>query len=300
MTLLTLMPSSVEETTEEILTRMHTNHSACLTGEMLLDYLMSSMDYLKNVDLDGWKTEFLPVEPKPPTKRIRQSPNLAVFHPMPKCRSCGAEEVIDDVVQGQYVCTQCGLIQQQGVFMGGIAHCSMDRLKTGNRVYIHRYSRVVHFRTTIRLMQGDSNPLIGDEDLLRLQVELGGLDNPGVNDVNKALRKLGLSRKYRRHRCRLAFIIGDVFLPVFDGQTIMKMFKLFRILEYYWNFYHKEISPGRKVFFSYRFIFYQFCHQLNVPQYTGRHHLLKNEKLSRFQFDSYRRASKYTGFPVFE
>lgn len=295
-----LMSSSVVETTEEILTRLH--NEKLKKTEDVVEYLLNAMEFLKTGDLDGWKKMFVIKEPeqKRPVKRLRQSPTTAAFSPMKICKGCQADEVIDDVVQGQYVCIQCGLIQQLGVFMGDIVHCSMDRLKNGSRVHIHRYSRVVHFRSIIRLMQGDSNPDITEEELSRMQAELGGKNCISVEDVTRLLLKLGWSRKYRRHRYRLAYVLGKVDLPVFDGTVIMTMLKKFRILEYHWDRHHDEISPGRLVFFSYRFVFYQFCHMMGYPQYTGRHHLLKNERLSRFQFDSYHRASKFTGFPVYD
>lgn len=281
---------------------MHAEMLTTLEGEMLFDYLMSSMVYLKTEDLEGWKEQFLSKEQaevvvKP--KNLRQSPNAAPYVPLPLCEACGGDEVIDDVPQGQYVCTTCGLIQKLGVFSGGPAHCSMDRLMNTARVHIHRYSRIVHFRTTIRLMQGDSCPEMDPATLLRLRTEIDGNGLPVTVDlVSKALRKLGLARKFRRHRCRIAELLGHSLLPTIPAAIVMDMLKLFRRLEYYWGFYHAEIAPKRKVFLSYRFVFYQFAHQLGHPELTGSHHLLKNERLSQFQFDSYARASKHTGFPV--
>lgn len=134
-----------------------------------------------------------------------------------------------------------------------------------------------------------------------MQVELDGIGKPvTIENVSLVLRKLGLSRKYRRHRWMLAARLGYNQLPVFDAGVLISMFKMFRRLEYYWEFYKKRITPGRVVFFSYKFVFYQFAHALGRPDMTGAHHLLKNSKLSRFQFESYARASKYTGFPVFD
>jgi hypothetical protein len=295
----TLTQSLKGETTEETLARLH--QQKLESSEDMMEYLLSSMEFLKTGDLDGWTKKFdpAPVETKV-KKRLRQSPNKAEFVPLNACRACSANEVVEDVTQGQQVCTHCGLIQTQGVFTGDIVHCSVDRLKNGNRVHIHRYSRVVHFRTSIRLMQGDSQPEISDDVLCRMRAELGGDCEVTASKVAKILLRLGLSRKYRRHRWRIACLLGGVELPMFDGSVLMEMFKKFRVLEYYWDHYHEEISPGRVVFFSYKFVFYQFCHMLGYPSYTGAHHLLKNEKLRRFQFDSYRRASKYTGFPVYD
>lgn len=282
------------------LSALHDEMMEKLTGEEQLEYLMNCLPYLKPTDIDGWKAEFapelLPPKPLPPKKR-RQSPVTALYCPFPLCTGCGKDEILDDVAKGTWVCCNCGLILQQGVFSGDSAHCDMDRLMNGTRVHIHRYSRIVHFKTMIRLMEGDSKPVMDEETLSRMRVELdGGPVTPDV--VSRVLRKLGIARKYRRHRWRLTALLGGAQMPVFDASVIIPMYKMFLRLEYYWNFYHKTISPGRRVFFSYRFVFYQFAHALSRPDITGPHHLLKNEKLSQFQFDSYARASEHTGFAV--
>lgn len=267
----------------------------------LFDYLLNSQSYLKTGDLSGWKNHFQPqVVVKQPVKRLRQCPSTAPVIPLPKCSGCQTMNVIDDVPQGQHVCTNCGLIQQQVVFTADSAHSSMSRLMNTARVSIHRYSRVVHFKTTIRLMQGDSRPQIPPETLSRMRAELDGNARPTVENVNVILRKLGLARKYRRHRFTLTVLLGAPDIPLIDAQVILTMLKMFRRLEYFWDYHHKTIAPGRKVFFSYRFIFYQFAHHLGHPELTGKHHLLKNNKLSRRLIEAYRRSCQYTGFTCHE
>jgi hypothetical protein len=297
------MPNSVVETTGETLNRLHTTMLATLMDQTkLFDYLLNSQVYLKTEDLAGWKKEYQPepVIPKPPVKRLRQSPCTAPVIPMPMCNGCKTWNVIDDVEQGQHVCINCGLIQQHAVFTADSAHSSMSRLMNTARVCIHRYSRIVHFRTTIRLMQGDSNPQIDKETLSRMRAELDGNNKPSVDDVNVVLRKLGLARKYRRHRFTLTVLLGAPQIPLISAPIIFTMLKMFRRLEYYWGFHHKTIAPGRKVFFSYRFIFYQFAHELGYPELTGKHHLLKNSRLSAKLMEAYKRSCQYTGFTCFE
>lgn len=284
----------------ETLDTLHNNKLATLAGEEMMEYLLNAMEYLKTGDIHGWKEKFLPapvVEEKP-RKRLRQCPSTAPYCPLPCCTGCGADQLIDDVAEGQVVCINCGLILYQGVFTADSAHCDMDRLMTGPRVHIHRYSRIVHFRTTMRLMQGESSPVIEDELLLRMQAELdGGKDPITVESVSKMLRKLKISRKYRRHRWWIAAALGGEILPVFDAEVVLPMLKMFRVLEYHWDRHKKEIAPGRKVFFSYRFIFHQFALALGRPDMTGPHHLLKSAKLAAYQKECYRRSCKYTNFP---
>jgi len=180
------------------------------------------------------------------------------------------------------------------VFTGDAAHCVMDRLMHGTRAHIHRYSRVVHFKTTIRLMQGDSNPVMDEETKESLRAAFDGKEVT-IDLVNAVLRNLGLARRYRRHRWTVAAMFGDIKLPFFDGNVCMELLTRFRVVEFWWDLKHKEVSPGRKVFFSYPFMFYQLCHCVGHPEMTGRHHLLKNARLSRFQFESYRRICAFTG-----
>ena len=290
--------NSQAETTEETLNRMHNAKLAQCSGtEELMDYLLSSATFLRSQNLSGWREAFEVKPPPPPQKRLRQSPNLMPVTPLPLCTSCGSDQVIDDVPQGQYVCIMCGLIQQQGVFSGDPAHCSMDRLFNTARVHIHHYSRIVHFRTTIRLMQADSHPMIEADVLSCLRLALNGKSRPSVEDVMLVLRKEGLARKLRRHKFTLTVLLGGEQPKMIDAGIVFTMLKLFRRLEYFWNYHHEQVAPGRKVFLSYPFIFYQLAHQLGHPELTGDHHLLKNKKLSRFQFDSYERLCHFTGFP---
>ena len=270
------------------------------TTEEQLDYLLSSMTFLRDQNLSGWQAQFEEKKVEIPIKRLRQSPSQAPIIPLPLCSNCHSDRVIDDVPQGQYVCTACGLIQQQGVFSGGPAHCSMDRLMNTARVHIHRYSRIVHFKTTIRLNQADSRPMITEDALSRLRLACAGSRQPDVSDVMQGLRKLGLARKLRRHKFTLLVMLGGKTPDVIAADVVFEMLRMFRRLEYYWNFYHDEIAPGRKVFFSYLFVFYQFAMQLGFAEHTGTHHLLKNKKLSQFQFDCYERACVYTGFTFTE
>lgn len=274
--------------------------TSSLNGDEMIEYMLSAVEFLRNDDLEGWKQEFTPTESTPVIKNLRQTPVLAPVLPLPTCTGCGGDRVIDDVINGQYVCITCGLIQTLGVFTGGPAHCSMDRLKNVSRVYIHRYSRVVHFLTTVRLLQGDSAPVVSCEDMQRLRVEVDGGDGLiTVEKISRALRKLGLARRYRRHRYSLLGMMTGVNAPLYDGTFVLTMAKMFRRLEYYWNYHKKTIAPTRRVFFSYRFVFYQLARQLG-QELDATQYMLRSPKLNQLSLDSYARLCEYTGFSCFE
>jgi hypothetical protein len=286
--------------TAETLVKLHEQQMRA--SKNVYEYLMDAMEYLKTEDLSGWKARFQPTPPEAPmpVKRLRQSPVRAAFHPQHPCAGCKSEEVIDDVHEGQIVCLHCGLIQQLGVFWGGIAHCSYDQMSNLARVAIHRYSRVIHFMTVIRLGEGNSRPIVDTETLLLMQVDLVG-ENVDDCNVRKMLRRLGLSRRYRRHAAFFADKFGGERQREVPGTVVYAMAKMFRTLEFFHEKKHKRIWPnGRKAFFSYKFILYQFLHELGYESYTGQHHLLKSVKLLNVQREAYRIASRYTGFTLYD
>lgn len=290
----------MEPTTGEILMTLHEIQLSHSTNA--LEYLMDAMEYLKTDDLEGWKKKFCPAPAveKTVAKRLRQSPVLAPVIPLPPCEACGSEEVIDDVRAGQIVCISCGLIQQLGVFSGGIAHCSYDQISNLSRVSIHRYSRVVHFMTIIRLGEGNSRPIVDQDTLLNMQVDLVGENIDEVN-VRRMLRRTGLSRRYRRHAAYFTDLFGGIRKREIPGLVVYEMARMFRRVEFFHEKKHKYIWPGgRKAFFSYKFILYQFLHQLGFQEYTGRDQLLKSEKLLNVQRKAYGVVCRYTGFTLFD
>lgn len=291
-----------EPTSEETLMSLHDERCKQMPSDELIDYLMDSVPYLKTNDLPGWKKRFVPekAKDKPPVKRKRQSPCAAAFVPLDPCVECGSEDVLDDTRNGQYVCLTCGLIQRLAVFTGDIAHCSWDRIKNGNRVYIHRYSRVVHFRAVISQLTGNSRPVISAETKSHMQVALGGR-LPTEENVIDMIRKIGLSRRYRRHSVSLTRILGGN--PRQEGEIpadiVLRMYKMFTRVEFHFNRLKKRICPKRKVFFSYKFLLYQFLHELGGGHWARPQYLLKCSRLLAKQCDMYRLICKETGYGFF-
>ena len=250
----------------------------------LFDYLMDAMIYLKNQDLLGWQQHFQPaplvVAPKP--KRLKMSPNTVMTTPLPPCIECLKDFVIEDVAYGQYVCVSCGLIQSRVVSMEAHAHCSMDALKNRSRVYIHRYSRISYFWTVLRLIQGETSPVIPEETLSRLRAGIVG--DVTAESVNKSLRALGLAKKYRRHRWSLSRMLGGKPEYKWTPEDTMKMLKMFRKIEYYWKYFRKTM-PNASSFFSYPALIYNFTTVLGLHPPTSL--LLKSIVLRQKQHDLY-------------
>lgn len=278
-----------EETIEETLTKLHEQKCQEMVAlNQLYDYLMDSMQYLKTIDLEGWKTRFLPEPPPTANKRLKMSPNTVFVTPLPPCIECLEDNVIEDVVQGQMVCVSCGLIQSRVVSMEAHAHCSMDALKNRSRVYIHRYSRLSYFWTVLRLIQGETSPVITDVILSRLRAGIDGV--PTGDKVKLCLRQMGLAKKYRRHRWSLARLLGGEAEYAWPSDVVLTMLKMFRKVEYYWNFYKKTVHT-RMSFFSYPSLVYNFLCDMGL--HPEQSLLLKSLELRRKQQELYVKLQSY-------
>jgi hypothetical protein len=286
---------------DETLDGLHQTKCNSLEGSPeLLTYLMNCVSYLKTRDVEGWKAEFDPQEEiiEPPKKRLRQSPCAAPVTPMDKCKGCGSDDVIDDVRQGQWVCISCGLIQQLGVCTADPAHCSYDRLMNTARVYIHRYSRIVHFKAVISQLTGMSRPHLPADVKSRMQAALVGQE-VNFETVVAMFRAENLNRRYRRHAVSIVKILGgDTHSNEIDATVFYKMMKMFRRVEFFFDKHRRRICPKRKVFFSYKFVLYQLLKELGYP--TKDSYLLKSPALLQYQQYMYRELSKFTNLKCYE
>ena len=212
------------------------------SSTQLYDYLMDSVEFLKNEDLTGWKRKFeeSPVAPPPPrVKRLKQSPCCAppISLQTPLCMECNNDTLLDG---SQIVCTTCGLIQLQGVFSVHIAHCTYRDRQSMTRVYIHYYDRVANFMTVIRFRNGDSDPEIPAEAMSDLQAALSGLPIT-ITNVTAKMKDLGLNRKYTRHKYSITRILGGGKEKYITGDVVFKLVKIFKILNYMFFKYKKVI-----------------------------------------------------------
>lgn len=283
-------------TTEETLNSYH--NKKCIETEAsgtLFDYLMDCQSYLKTMDLEGWKKAFLPPPPRPPQKRLKQSPLRAATIPEDPCKECESENVLRDVQNGQVVCLECGLIQSVGVSMACGAH-SMSRESTGNRyVYIHLYSRKMYFHDIMRFCHGDSRPQIDIDRWVDMHINIDITD--GIGGVEKYLKDNGLTTKLRRHKWSILQKLGGKPLLNVPPDKWLQMYRMFRIVEYYWKYYGKQICPGRKVFYPYYILIYQFGRALDLVMPES---LMPRRLKDRIKHvESYRLMCKYTKFRCF-
>jgi hypothetical protein len=290
---------------------LHAKHLAELTGEAQLEYLLNCLDYLEANDVCGWKRRFaaeslstetseLKHQEQRPKKKRRMSPDALVWQCLPPCRSCGSGDTVEDIREGSVVCTVCGLIQQTQILGVGDANMSYEQLKNGNRKKVHQYSRVVYFRSFLMGLQGKTRPIITPQELESLRATCAGESSLHEVDevcVVKALKKLKLSIKFRRHRYSIACMLNPHYKVVhIDASVFFLMLKLFRVVECHWQHGMKRKLGERKVFFSYPYVYYQLCVHLDLMHLTGKHHLLFNEQALNKQHYAYGCIAKKASF----
>lgn len=292
------MNSTAEPTTAETLSTLH--EAMCKQTEAsgtLYDYLMNAQDYLKTDDLAGWKKEFAP-EPTPPAKkqkRLKQSPFVAPIIPQDLCKECGEDAVLEDTANGQWVCLKCGLIQSLGVSMAWGAHSTSKEFTGNPYVYIHLYSRIMYFKDIVRFCHGESQPKITQElwDHMRANIDIAS----GVQAIETYLDQHKLTCLLRRHKWSILVALGGKPLLNFPPQARLIMNKMFRCVEYYWKYYGKIVCPGRKVFFPYYILIFQFASQLGLD--PPRSLLPVRKKGAEKHIESYRKLCVFTKYQWF-
>lgn len=284
---------------EEELSLLHDAYTELLEGKELEEYLLDCQTYLLQSDVVGWKKRFgiqetEIVTPPPAPKRRKMCPNTVLWTPHPACVGCGSKEVVEDVREATVVCTMCGMIQS--TLIGTLpVIMSADHLARASRHVVHRYSRIVYFRSFILSMVGMTDPQITPSILDSLRRTIVG--SVSKESVIKALRQLGLLVKYRRHAVSLAAILDRDFKPVVvPGDVFIQLLRLFRRVEYYWeNDGHKRRFRERRVFYSYPYVYYQLCYHIGRMDLTGTHHLLKSRKLLSRLHASYQHLADDAG-----
>ena len=287
-------------TTEEILNALHTKKCQEMeaSGE-LYDYLMDCQQYLKTQDLTGWKLQFLPPPApppqQPPQKRMKMTPSAFLPQAPDLCTNCSTP-TIEDRAQGMIVCKSCGLIQSQDVFMAWGAH-SMSREFTGNpNVYIHHYDRRVYFQDLVRFLHGESRPKIPGQ----LRAEMEKCINPknGIKEVMQFLKSKNVANKYRRHKYSILVQLGGPPLLDIPIEARLRIYKMFKSVNYFWPYCHNKIAPGRLVFFPYALLLYQFMRHLNIP--APQELLPKNSLGMERHLQTYRELCQVVGFKCYE
>lgn len=276
------------------LNELHANYEQTLkdSPDNLINYLLNSMEFLKTGDVQGWKDKFQPTLGAAQVESTTKTQTT--------CLSCRSTDFAEDVVQNVVVCRNCGLVSEHTLLKSDFAHCSISRARHIQRTYKHIYKRIVHFKTFVQHLAGNFKcPMTSEEENDLRHILNGHPITP--NAVVVALKKLKLNKKLRKHKYQIARKLGGYKLMLFnDALTWHHMLKMFIRLEGVWRYHGKRIAPGRKIFLSYPFIFYQFCHLMNKREWLQDVQLLKNKKALTLQYAYWDEVCKITGWTPFK
>jgi transcription initiation factor TFIIIB Brf1 subunit/transcription initiation factor TFIIB len=288
---------------------LHNAYLARLPDSEKMEYLLNSVTFLSEQDVTGWKTRFQPealtesncgttttdeFEPKK-KKRRRIAPSAVLLTPYPACIECKSEEIVEDQEQGRVVCISCGMIQVTQLMGTTSMNMTFDQLKNGPCTKIHYYSRVVYFRSVLMGMQALTKPQISEKELSVLRATCDGESSQDVNAVARAIRKAGMASRFYRHRYTITRMLFPSYEPLYiKARDFIDILKFFTRIEF--NYIHmKDKMGGRRSFFSYPYVFYQICYHMDVMQYTGEHHLLKDVKLLTKLHQAYKPIAEASG-----
>lgn len=290
------------------LEELHNAYLESLPDSEKMEYLLNSVTYLSNQDVDGWKKQFQPIstvtsstqqntttmEPKR-KKRRRMAPSAVLWTPYPPCLECQSEEIVEDHEQGRVICTACGMIQVTRLLGNASTNMTFDQLRNGPCTKIHYYSRVVYFRSLLMGMQALTSPQISEKELQDLRAACAGISSPNVDAVAKQIRKLGMASRFHRHRFTITRMLFPSYIPLcIAAVDFFDILKYFTRIEF--NYIHmKDCMNGRQSFFSYPYIFYQICYHLDIMHYTGPHHLIKDKGLLMKLHHSYKPIAEASG-----
>ena len=248
-----------------------------LDATSLVTYLLDCMPFLRDNDLTGWKQQYQPTSPATSTTAVSKK----------TCHQCQNNYLIHDRVEDTVVCTTCGTVVDATGLGTDIAHMSVDRITHGTRHVVHRYSRLVYFKSFLASIQGNTRPTNVSAMLRDLRATIDG--PVSVRAVCDALRKLRKSTQYRRHATTLALKLDPTLsVPTISDHQLAALITMFHKVERYWDVRFKHSLKRRKSFISYPYLLYQFSFHLGYHDLTQSRFLLKDIRLRQFQHYMYR------------
>ena len=255
-----------------------------LNDEEVMDYLLECQSFILAGSVKDWTDRFNPAA-IPRVKRRRIAPASVIFRELPACRECKSLDVIEDVKQGSIVCTDCGLVQSHYIFTTTFKDRENCSLRT-----VHRYSRIVYFKSLLKAMMGETSPDLTKSDIDKICKKLTTPVTPA--SIHVALKQCGLQR-LSRHKVTLASVFGGYKgALVIDSADFRELLRLFRHVEVEFD----KTKRKRRIFLSYPYLFYQLCVHMDRLKYSGQHHLLKCKHLLARQHKLYGPIAKQLGF----
>lgn len=195
------------------------------------------------------------------------------------CEICKLSLFIYDSKNGNEICTNCGLTNH-------ILSDETNQLFNENieQLNIFNYKRHNHFQECLNQLQAKENTTIPPRILEDLASEFKkyNITNPKIitpSLVKNYLKKL----KYNKYYEHIPTIINEfcgIDAPKLNPELEEQLKIMFDEIQIPFEKYSKIVSPNRKNFLNYNYIFYKMCELLNRDEFLNCFPLLKSrEKL---------------------
>ena len=196
------------------------------------------------------------------------------------CKLCNSSSFIYDSKNGNEVCSNCGL----SIFLlvsEDSPHVFNENIEQLN---VFNYKRHNHFQECLNQLQAKENTTIPENIIRDLRDEFRKYNITDKNIITPALVKNYLKKlKYSKYYEHIPTIINElcgIDAPKMTRELEEQLKIMFDEIQIPFEKYSKLISPERKNFLNYNYIFYKMCQLLNKDEFLSCFPLLKSrEKL---------------------
>jgi len=196
------------------------------------------------------------------------------------CKLCNSSSFIYDSKNGNEVCSNCGL----SIFLlvsEDSPHVFNENIEQLN---VFNYKRHNHFQECLNQLQAKENTTIPENIIKDLREEFKKYNITDKNIITPALVKNYLKKlKYSKYYEHIPTIINElcgIDAPKMTRELEEQLKIMFDEIQIPFEKYSKLISPERKNFLNYNYIFYKMCQLLNKDEFLNCFPLLKSrEKL---------------------
>jgi len=196
------------------------------------------------------------------------------------CKLCNSSSFIYDSKNGNEVCSKCGLSNFL-LIVEDSPHVFNENIEQLN---VFNYKRHNHFQECLNQLQAKENTTIPENIIRDLREEFKKYNITDKNIITSALVKNYLKKlKYNKYYEHIPIIINElcgIDAPKMTRELEEQLKIMFDEIQIPFEKYSKMISPERKNFLNYNYIFYKMCQLLNKDEFLNCFPLLKSrEKL---------------------
>jgi len=216
----------------------------------------------------------------PELKLINENKKFQQRH----CSSCMINNFIFDVKNSEEICKNCGA----STYLIGIDDFNNTLVEnnqdTKNNNMSFNYKRNNHFQECLNQMQAKENTTIPPRIIKDLTFEFKKYNITDPKYITYSLVKSYLRKlKYNKYYEHIPTIINEfcgLRAPVLTSQLEQELKIMFDQIQAPFEKWSKIISPARKNFLNYNYIFFKMCQSLKKDEFLSIFPLLKNrEKL---------------------